>query len=204
MSQKKKIWECKYHKLSKVISIFRTKETYDKLKKNNILLSIDPLPPPKTIIEQVTGSITHGFSQAGKGISSGASAAGSGIASISTSVVGGIKSAGNYLGDKITSKKKEENKDNELHEKKKEDDDVDVDKAMKEEKRQDDIYVEEKRKEINVEVKHEERGDMKVENLEIVDKTEEIHEFELKDFPVIVAVDSRGNSIHRAFLISSS
>jgi fumarate hydratase class I len=33
---------------------------------------------------------------------------------------------------------------------------------------------------------------------------EAIHEFELKDFPVIVAVDSRGNSIHKAFIISSS
>lgn len=31
---------------------------------------------------------------------------------------------------------------------------------------------------------------------------EAIHEFELKGFPVIVAVDSRGNSIHRAFQIS--
>ena len=30
---------------------------------------------------------------------------------------------------------------------------------------------------------------------------EAIHEFELKDFPVIVAVDSRGNSIHKAFKI---
>lgn len=32
---------------------------------------------------------------------------------------------------------------------------------------------------------------------------EAIHEFELKDFPVIVAVDSRGNSIHKAFKIHS-
>lgn len=31
---------------------------------------------------------------------------------------------------------------------------------------------------------------------------EAIHEFELKDFPVIVAVDSEGNSIHKAFNIS--
>lgn len=30
---------------------------------------------------------------------------------------------------------------------------------------------------------------------------EAIHEFELKDFPVIVAVDSQGNSIHKAFKI---
>ncbi len=31
---------------------------------------------------------------------------------------------------------------------------------------------------------------------------EAIHEFELRDFPVIVAVDSQGNSIHKAFQIS--